>query len=260
MKQGEWPHYLFEKTGLESLSACAFSSPLVALDFDGTLASIVDSPTDAHLTHSVWAALEAVAKHYTVCIISGRSKADVTARVPASIDCVIGNHGIEGLASSPESSQDDHFRQLIAQWHAALKDTLTNLEGIWLEDKGLSLSIHYRNSPDQVEAAARIQNALTNLPQSPRIMAGKCVINLLPQTHYNKGTALLAMMRAQGKDRAIFIGDDITDEDVFDLHSPDLFTVRVGKNLFSQATYYLQDQDEIERFLQTLVEFAPQGN
>jgi trehalose 6-phosphate phosphatase len=121
--------------------------------------------------------------------------------------------------------------------------------GIILEEKGETLSLHYRQSPDPLIAQEILLGAIAHLAPSPRRVSGKFVENLVPQAAADKGVALEALMKHLACPRAIFVGDDVTDEDVFCLKNPVVLGIRVGENRESAARYYLQGQDEMVKLL-----------
>ncbi len=84
-------------------------------------------------------------------------------------------------------------------------------------------------------------------------MAGKCVFNLLPQGAADKGSALEQLMRETGAPSAIYVGDDITDEDVFRLQRRDILSVRIEKGASSKADFFLNDRIEIAQLLDELI-------
>jgi trehalose 6-phosphate phosphatase len=130
---------------------------------------------------------------------------------------------------------------------------LRALTGAFLERKRYSLTIHYRLSP---RAALTRRQALTianALQPAPRIIAGKCVLNLLPPGRANKGEALRRMLENGRWENALFVGDDETDEDVFRLRDPRIFSVRVGRGKRSAADWYVPTQREVARLLRLLL-------
>ena len=91
------------------------------------------------------------------------------------------------------------------------------------------------------------------LPEPMRTIPGKLVLNVVPAAAPSKGDALIALRDQADADVAMYIGDDVTDEDVFRLDQPGrLFTVRVGRSKSSAARYYLRRHDEIDALLEHL--------
>src|SRR5207302_9443987 len=101
------------------------------------------------------------------------------------------------------------------------------LTGVELEDKRYTLSLHYRRAPD----TARTRRALVRLAQlwAPglRRVEGKKVLNLIPLGG-DKGRALCRLLERSKRNRALFVGDDITDEDAFKLPRVKVMSIRVG--------------------------------
>lgn len=121
----------------------------------------------------------------------------------------------------------------------ALRERLVthlNAPGIEVEDKRYSLAIHYPRGVPERAAHDAILDALGDLPPGLRLTHGKSLINVIPARAPNKGDALLNHWDRVGTKRAIFIGDDRTDEDVFELLLPDrLLAIRVGRSVSSAA-------------------------
>jgi trehalose 6-phosphate phosphatase len=128
-----------------------------------------------------------------------------------------------------------------------------------IEDKGLSLAVHYRRSRQKKKARARLLAAAARL-RDVRLVGGKQVLNLLPAEAPHKG---LALERARARlrcDTALYVGDDETDEDVFALDQPgQLLTIRVGRKTSSSADYYVRTQAEVDRLLRVLLALRPRA-
>jgi trehalose 6-phosphate phosphatase len=125
-----------------------------------------------------------------------------------------------------------------------------------IEDKGLSLAVHYRGARNEGQARARILAAAAPLGEA-RLMGGKQVLNILPAGAPHKGMALERERNRLGCDTAVYVGDDETDEDVFALDRPrQLLAIRVGRARSSSARYYIRTQAEIDGLLQSLLAFG----
>jgi trehalose 6-phosphate phosphatase len=122
---------------------------------------------------------------------------------------------------------------------------------VWVENKGLSLAVHYRQSPDGDDAERRILAATGKL-EGVRVFGGKKVVNLLLEDTADKGRALAAERHRLGCDWVLYVGDDENDEAAFALNG-NVVGVRVGRKESSHARYYLRDQTEIESLLRILV-------
>jgi trehalose 6-phosphate phosphatase len=227
----------------------AWSSLLVGFDFDGTLAPIVTDPAAAALRPRTRALLGRVAHLYPCVVISGRTQADTAGRLSGiSLREVIGNHGAER-----QGTRRGHLAD-VRRWRRQLEERLGGLPGVWVEDKALSLSIHYRRARAKRAARAEIFAAVAGLAgESVRVVGGKQVVNLVPQGAPDKGMALESARRRLGCQRALYVGDDDTDEDVFARQDARLLCVRVGVRGGSRAPYYLHGQPEIDDLLRTLL-------
>lgn len=246
---------LLVRENAEVLAQLAATRVLLAFDFDGTLAPIVERRDDAQMRVDTAVLFGAVCARYPCAVISGRGRDDVTGRLGgASVKHVVGNHGLELAAAMPEIEQE--MREVGQRLAAALGGEL----GVELEDKRYSLALHYRRSRRKRAARAAITRALAALPAPVRIVPGKLVVNVVPGRAPHKGDALLALREQERADTALYVGDDVTDEDVFRLDQPGrLLTVRVGESRASAAAYYLHDQREIDRLLSRLIELRPAG-
>lgn len=241
--------HLFDPENAEVLAQLAWARVLLAFDFDGTLAPIVADPQKAFMRPRTTELLTRLCELYPSAVISGRSKADVLSRLGgADVDYVVGNHGLEP-GSRLEEFEGDMRRAL-----EALRRALDAIPGVELEDKRYSLAVHYRASRNKELARRTIRNAVAELPVPTRTVLGKLVVNVVPEGAPNKGDALLELRDAANTDTALYIGDDITDEDVFRLDQPGrLVSIRIGESQVSTAAFYLRDQREIDRLLLQLV-------
>jgi trehalose 6-phosphate phosphatase len=243
---------LLARANRDVLETFARSRTLLAFDFDGTLAPIVTDPDRAAMRPSTRRLLRQVAKLYPCVVISGRSRSDVVRRVRGvRLAEVIGNHGIEPWHAAAAA----HRR--VRGWIPLLKERLGGIQGVVIEDKGLSLAIHYRSSREKRKARARILAAAGRLG-GVRLLGGKQVLNVLPGGAPHKGLALERARARLGCDTAVYVGDDETDEDVFALDRPDkLLAIRVGRKRDSAAAYCIRTRAEIDRVLESLLACRP---
>jgi trehalose 6-phosphate phosphatase len=198
--------------------------------------------------------LAAVTRSYPCVVISGRARGDVERWVGGlGMRELIGNHGIEPWQASHRLAAE------VRNWRPRLEKELSGLPGVWIEDKGYSLAIHYRRSRTKKAARAAILAAIASLGES-RVLGGKQVVNLLPVDAPHKGIALERARARLRCDTAVYVGDDETDEDVFALDQPGrLLTIRVGKKRDSLATYCLHNQREIDALLACFVGLRPES-
>jgi trehalose 6-phosphate phosphatase len=235
---------ILAKTELATLHDFAQERVLLAFDFDGTLAPIVRDPAAAAMRPRTSALLAKVAKLYPCVVISGRSRADVMKKVDAiALRAVFGNHGME------PSRNLHNARWLAALWHAQLASTLPRIAGVVIEDKSVSLAVHYRQARARAAVRRLVLIAAADLPGA-RIVEGKMVVNVLPAGAPDKGTALLTLCKRLRCGSAIYVGDDDNDEDVFALaRQGRLLGIRVGRSQRSQAAYFVPSQAAVDRLL-----------
>jgi trehalose 6-phosphate phosphatase len=233
------------------LERIASADLLLALDFDGTLAPIVDDPAQAVMRGSTRRLLAQAAQAYPCAVISGRPEEDVL-RLLAGVTVwyVLGNRGLQ------TAEQVDRLAAEAGRWRALISQDLQTMAGVAVEDKGVSLAIHYRHAADHDGARAAILEAARKIPGA-RIIEGKQVVNLLPAGGPDKGIAvdgLRSRIRAQ---TTLYVGDDRTDEPVFALDGG-MIGVRIGPAKEpSAARYCLKDQTQIDDLLEQLVELRP---
>jgi trehalose 6-phosphate phosphatase len=234
---------------ISELRTFAQSRALLAFDYDGTLSPIAPTPERARLPGTTKRLLIRVAKQYPLVVISGRALADISERV-ADVDVrqVFGNHGLEwsGAASRP--------RLQVRQWVDRLHEQLDGVPGVIIEDKAHSVSVHYRAAMDHRRALKRILPVVRAL-HGVRVICGAAAVNLLPDHGANKGVALRRALDASGCDKAIYVGDDETDEDAFAAIAPArLLAIRIGASNKSHARYHLASQESMDLLLRTLIE------
>ena len=237
-----------ESVGL--LAEVAWSRVLLAFDFEGTLAPIVAKREAARMSSKTEGLFERVAELYPCAVISGRSRADVSRRLgSARVKYVVGNHGLEPGAKLPE------FEAEVVEARRGLEAALAASPGVEIEDKRYSLAVHYRRARLKQEARRAILRAVEGLGIDMRTIGGKLVINVIPAGAPNKADALVHLREKERADVAVYVGDDVTDEDVFELDQPGrLLSVRVGASRASAAKYFLRSQGEIDAMLAALVE------
>jgi len=221
---------------------------LLAFDFDGTLAPIVAERDRARLTPRTRRRLQALTRRFRCAVVSGRSRADLARRCAGiRLAALIGNHGAEG----PWPRGGAATRRAVARWRDELRRRLQGRRGIDIEDKGLSLAVHFRRAPSRSAAARAIRRALRPLA-GVRIVAGKLVVNVLPAGSPDKGWAIARLCHLLEREAALYVGDDETDEDVFASGLPGLISVRVGPRRGSRARYFLRSRSEVDQLLAAL--------
>ena len=190
-----------------------------------------------------WAALASL---YPCVILSGRARSDLLTHLDGlRVERIIGNHGAEGERPALKA------RRQVEKWKAALELEMAPLPGVWVEDKGLSLAVHYRQAPRKAQAHRLVLEAARKLEQV-RVFGGKEVVNFVVPDAPDKGVALASERDRLRSDWVLFVGDDENDEEAFAL-AGNTVSVRVGRKRRSNARYYLRSQAEIDKFLELLV-------
>jgi trehalose 6-phosphate phosphatase len=245
---------LFSQPGIARLDAIVKPGMLCVFDFDGTLAPIVSTPEHASLPSDVREKLVALSSLVPVAILTGRSLADIKARLGFKPDYIAGNHGLEGLPGWEERSVE--YERTCRAWMALLTSALQDPQfdsGIRIENKQYSLSVHYRMAQDQLKTEKALAELFAGKLPEARVIGGKCVFNLMPQHAADKGHAMERLMQLSGARSAIYVGDDVTDEDVFRLRRRDLLTIRIEPAAASAAEFYLSYWHNILQFLDDLI-------
>lgn len=249
--------HLFTPDGEAALAAVLRLRPLVALDFDGTLAPIVARPEDARVSQAVGQRLRLLAQRLPVAIVTGRAVADVRERLDFAPQFIIGNHGAED-----SSDPDGNARRIaaLAPLRTALLEQAAELAGagITLEDKALSIALHYRLSRDRARAQALIDALLAPLRPGLHIFGGKMVVNATAPDAPDKADAVLSLVARCGAAAALFAGDDINDESVFIAAPPHWLTLRIGRDdPSSRARFGLDSQQEVALLLDRVLAQLP---
>jgi trehalose 6-phosphate synthase/phosphatase len=235
---------------------------LLFLDFDGTLAKIASHPSKACLSPGMKAALEACAKRgdTRVAIISGRGLSDIREKVGLDDLIYAGNHGLEiegpGLLAYRHPDIEHYTRR--AKELAVRLDDLCEA-GAWVEAKGASLTLHFREAPESTHE--KIAKEASKLIREAGFQArdALCAVEARPPIGWDKGHAVLHVLReCYGPGwsehlRTIYAGDDETDEDAFGALRGLGATFRVGPaNQATRARRRLSDVQAVETLLDWL--------
>ncbi len=241
----------------------------VLLDFDGTLTSITEHPDEARLSPTMRARLARLAGNprCLVAVITGRALTDVQRRVGLDNVFYAGNHGLV-LAGPGWSVVHDRAPEawgLLAECTQRLSLRLGHLEGVIVENKGLSATIHYRLVPREQHplVSAVVFEELGRVPPGRlEVHQGQMALEVRPAINWNKGTAARWLLdRALGERwsaqaSVIYAGDDASDEDAFAALSGVGLTIRVGTDPQSTvARYMVRSVADVGRLLDTLGEW-----
>ncbi|WP_222918347.1 trehalose-phosphatase [Natrinema sp. SYSU A 869] len=232
---------------------------LVCLDFDGTLAPIVDDPDAAVPTEPNQQAVTALSETpgATTAVVSGRALANVRERIDGPV-IYAGNHGLE-LARNGSIAVHPVARKRTARVErlcAILETTLSSVPNCRIENKRLTATVHLRS----VSAAAEpiVRRATHEVVDrfggdDLAISTGKRILEIGPDFPWGKGNAveLIAADEPPGT-AVIYIGDDVTDESAFRAVEPDGIGVRVGNDDLSSASCRVESPAAVASFLSWL--------
>ncbi len=221
--------------------ACA-----VLTDFDGTLSPIVDDPLAARALDAVPDLLERLARRFgLVGVLSGRPAAFLEGLLPSTVRI----SGLYGLEQSHRGVRRDH--DAVGAWREVVTDVVAAAdaggpEGMRVEPKGISLTLHYRTRPElegAVQEWARRQAARSGLDAR----AARMSVELHPPVAVDKGTAVEGLV---GGLRAVcYLGDDVGDLPAYDaldrLAAGGLHTVRVAVRSPEAPATLLERADEV---------------
>lgn len=241
------------------------SNLLLLLDYDGTLTPIVDRPQDAVLSEDTRKTLVELSRIYSIGIISGRSMADIKKMVGIEGIYYSGNHGFELSGPNVELTKEEagQARTAISEICAVMKARSARFEGMIVEDKGITASVHYRMvEEEKVQELKELFNELVAPSVKDgkiKITRGKKVLEIRPNVDWDKGRAVEWMVDVVSKERGevypVYVGDDVTDEDAFLVLRGRGMTVLVSRGeRKSNAEYYLKDVKEVGKFLRKLIQ------
>ncbi|HEX8317915.1 trehalose-phosphatase [Longimicrobium sp.] len=237
---------------------------VLLLDFDGTLAPIVARPEMAAMPERTRRALDSLMAlpGVEVAVVSGRGLADVRERAAIPGIAYAGNHGMEiegaGLHRiHPEAAAARPELEVVAR---EIGYVLGAIDGAFVEDKGLTLSIHYRQAADH---EAEVRNAVYGAADGRsglHVTEGKMVLEVRPRVEWDKGRAVLFLLDQMCPPEGapvLYLGDDRTDEDAFralEGWSPSAEGVLIADPLpaESAARSYLRDPAEVGELFEAL--------
>ncbi len=245
-----------------SLARRLAAAPRIAVltDFDGTLAPIRRRPDAVTLAPRVRRALARLAAAgHVVGIVSGRRIDDLRSRVGLPGLWYAGNHGYflrsPGGVSVSLVRPDQHAE--VARIARDMAKLLSKTAGVRLEVKPASVAVHFRGAPaSSHRVVTRLVHRIARREGDLRLLAGKCVWELLPQTPVDKAVAvrvILDLERQRRPDKplpVVFVGDDVTDEAVFGLKLT--LPVSVGRRK-TAAKYRVRTPNDVVRLLERIL-------
>lgn len=258
--------YLFDSW--QKLSYDIFTSGHVFLlsDFDGTLTPIAPKPDLVTLEKEIRRYLKSLSRkdRFTVGIISGRSLRELKSLVQIPGIVYSGNHGFE--MKVPNKRKFIHpkaliIKPIIEKLKKSLAKRLEGIEGVIIEYKGVSLSLHYRLVKNRFVSNVKKVFAAEISPyvrrRDVKVTYGKKVLEVRPKVNWDKGKAIAQIIKkarppglsSKRKVLPIYLGDDSTDEDGFLALKDKGISILVGRKKGSHAKYFLKDADDVKEFL-----------
>ena len=243
-------------------------------DFDGTLTPIFDDPRDTVLESKIRDLLAVLAEKLDlVAVVSGRGVGFLREVVGLGGVTYVGNHGMEvwGVGRLAPEANAEVDRELLGEVQRRVEGL--GIRGLYVEDKGMNVAVHYRNAPDPAETRGAVLKMMRSFVETPdlAIKEGKMVVEVGPTVQVNKGTAVDRLARGAGLTGAIVLGDDVTDCDAFDAaHDADLGRGFRGaavavvddetpKAVLQMADYHLEGRGEVEEFLRWMAYSSPRS-
>ncbi len=243
---------LFSPQGLLSVYRLSATPSVLAFDLDGTLAPLVPVASDARVPADTAAHLRALSRVWPLGVITGRAIEDAKSRLGFTPRYIFGNHGAErdnAPASAVLKARLDPCREHFHRHRAAMQ-----ARWIVLEDKGLSLALHYALAPNVPMARSWLDELIEPVSEQVCATYGHHVMNIMPAQAPDKGDALLEIMHDCKASKALVVGDDVNDEMAFEKAPAGSVTVRIGPSQIpTLARFRLSSQDRVNRLLSILL-------
>ncbi len=246
---------LFENLSEISRELDAAAHVLLCSDFDGTLAPIVPDPAAAEMPVELRHCLRSIAsrRDVTLAVVSGRALEDLRRRVAIPGAVCAGNHGLEIAMGSDRFHAVDMslHRPVLRMVLDRLRDRVTQVPGALVEDKGSTVTVHFRNVPQAQHR--RVRGAVSAVAEDAkdlvRMREGRKVLELRPRLDWNKGSAVKWIRErcGHGSPLSCYLGDDETDEDAFTV-IPEGISIRIDPQPETRARYWVSGPDEVRRF------------
>lgn len=233
---------------------------LLLLDYDGTLTPIVERPENARLTARRKKILRELSLHSEIkmAIISGRKLSDIKRLVGIPHLIYAGNHGFEIEIDRKHITVPaaKSFIPTLKKVKTALS-ALSNIEGVLIEDKSYTLSVHFRLVPSSRLKTFRqlFYQAIHPWQEKVKVTRGKKVLEIRPPVNWDKGKAVKWIMNKLNIEDhfPIYIGDDRTDEDAFRALKGKGLSLQVGAGKKTAADYRLKNVEAVYSYLRSLV-------
>lgn len=216
------------------------------LDFDGTLSQIVSHPKDAVIRPDAKKWLKKLLKRRNVriAIVTGRSLPDIRRRIRLPGLYYVANHGMEVFYKDRFLlKKGRQFERPLKCFGDEMISTLAHIPGIFIEEKGLSIAVHFRRVERKYHGLVKkvVHEVAEPIVKKYdlELTKGKMVLELRPAAVWNKGSAVKWLWKKIAPAYfPVYVGDDVTDEDAFKALKNHGLTIRIGKKVESYAEYY----------------------
>jgi len=240
---------------------------LLCLDYDGTLTRFAENPLGGTLSTSMDRVLKSLADRegITLAILSGRERADLLGRVAIPGVVYAGNHGLDISGPGFVFVQRDAAQRANELHRLAdrLTESLSDIPGAQVENKGLTASVHYRNaSPDAlVEIRQRVMAGLAKVKSRFVLTPGEKVFEICPRVDWDRSSAVALIQEhlAEPEALTIYVGDEITNEGAHQA-VPDGIAVEVRGMEGTASRYKLENPAEVRKFLEWIDEILRHKN
>lgn len=247
------------------------------LDYDGTLSPIVDDPDRAFMSNKMRTTVRKLARCFPTAIVSGRCRDKVHSFVKLGELYYAGSHGmdIKGPAPAKGSKYEkgdqavlfqpaSEFLPMIDEVYKELVEKTKSTAGAKVENNKFCVSVHFRcvDEKEWIELAQDVRSVIKEYPKL-RLTQGRKVLEIRPTIKWDKGKALEFLLESLGFANCtnvfpVYIGDDRTDEDAFKIlrdrgQGFGILVSKIPKD--TNASYSLQEPEEVMSFLQRLVEW-----
>lgn len=225
--------------------------PLLFLDYDGTLAPIVDDPEAARPHSRAPALLRQLDARYPLWIVTGRDLDSLASFLDESYPAI----GLHGAQKGIVGGASEHLMSEEAEISLErLRNSVPSGDGISVEEKDRTFAVHYREAEDKDEVRRRLEEWLEDAPPILDAIWGKAVVELRPG-EFSKGTAVCQIADEHPDRTPVYVGDDATDEDAFKALAEldrSVVTVKVGEGE-TKAAYRLANPEAVMEYLEQYV-------
>jgi len=230
---------------------------LLLLDYDGTLVGFKDNPQDAEPDEELYNLLDSLQKkeNTTVVLISGRDRETFQKWFGHKNYTLVTDHGVWLY----QNNEWIELERLKTDWMQNIRPILETFvdrtPGTFIETKNYSLAWHYRTADPELALRRTIElnTVLTSMVSNNdlSILKGNKVIEI-KSSNVNKGRAVSRLLMQEEYDFITVIGDDWTDEYMFEEVPEWAYSIKVGIAK-TKAKYMIKDTGRVRQLLKRLV-------